>query len=299
MKRPPEGGAGCNENGFWEVDVAPLILDGKKLSLEIEAQLAERVKKIKEKHKGRAPILATILVGSDPASMTYVKMKGNACLRVGLEPQKVEMPETTTTEQLAAKIGELNRNPDVAGILLQHPVPKQIDERLCFDSIRLEKDVDGVTTWGFGRMAMGERAYGSATPQGIMTILDHYQIQLSGRHAVVVGRSPILGKPMAAMLLNANCTVTICHSKTHNLGDLVRQGDIVVGAVGKPKFIQASWVKDGAVVVDAGYHPGGLGDVDLEGVKDRVSAYTPVPGGVGPMTIATLITQTVEAAEKW
>lgn len=279
--------------------MAPLILDGKKLSLEIEAQLAERVKKIKEKHKGRSPILATILVGSDPASMTYVKMKGNACLRVGLEPQKVEMPETTTTEQLAAKIGELNRNPDVAGILLQHPVPKQIDERLCFDSIRLEKDVDGVTTWGFGRMAMGERAYGSATPQGIMTILDHYQIQLSGRHAVVVGRSPILGKPMAAMLLNANCTVTICHSKTHNLGDLVRQGDIVVGAVGKPKFIQASWVKDGAVVVDAGYHPGGLGDVDLEGVKDRVSAYTPVPGGVGPMTIATLITQTVEAAEKW
>ncbi len=279
--------------------MAPLVLDGKKLSLEIEAQLAERVKKIKEKHKGRAPILATILVGSDPASMTYVKMKGNACLRVGLEPQKVEMPETTTTEQLAAKIGELNRNPDVAGILLQHPVPKQIDERFCFDSIRLEKDVDGVTTWGFGRMAMGERAYGSATPQGIMMILNHYQIQLSGRHAVVVGRSPILGKPMAAMLLNANCTVTICHSKTHNLGDLVRQGDIVVGAVGRPKFIQASWVKDGAVVVDAGYHPGGLGDVDLEGVKERVSAYTPVPGGVGPMTIATLITQTVEAAEKW
>ena len=277
----------------------PLVLNGKTLSLEIEAQLAERVKKAKEKNPGRKPVLATILVGADPASMTYVKMKGNACLRVGLEPLKVEMSDTTTTSQLAAKIQELNENPDVAGILLQHPVPKQIDERHCFDSIRLEKDVDGVTTWGFGRLAMGERAYGSATPQGIMTLLRHYQIQLSGKHAVVVGRSPILGKPMAAMLLNADCTVTVCHSRTRNLAEIVALGDLVVGAVGKPKFIQASWVKDGAVVVDAGYHPGGLGDVDIEGVKERTSAYTPVPGGVGPMTIATLIAQTVESIEKW
>jgi methylenetetrahydrofolate dehydrogenase (NADP+) / methenyltetrahydrofolate cyclohydrolase len=277
---------------------SPIILNGKTLSQEIEVQLAARVKKIQAKHEGRTPILATILVGSDPASMTYVKMKGNACVRVGLSPLKVEMPEATTTEELARKIEELNKNTNVAGILLQHPVPKQIDERFCFDSIRLEKDVDGVTTQGFGRMAMGERAYGSATPQGIMTLLKHYKIQLAGKHAVVVGRSPILGKPMAAMLLNADCTVTVCHSKTKNLEEIVRLGDIVVGAVGKPKFIQASWVKDGAVVVDAGFHPGGIGDVDVEGVKDRASAYTPVPGGVGPMTIATLITQTVESAER-
>lgn len=276
----------------------PIILNGKTLSQEIELQLTERVKKIQEKHKGRTPILATILVGSDPASMTYVKMKGNACVRIGLAPLKVEMPEATTTEELAKKVEELNKNSNVAGILLQHPVPKQIDERFCFDSIRLEKDVDGVTTQGFGRMAMGERAYGSATPQGIMTLLKHYKIQLAGKHAVVVGRSPILGKPMAAMLLNADCTVTVCHSKTKNLEEIVRLGDIVVGAVGKPKFIQASWIKDGAVVVDAGFHPGGIGDVDVEGVKDRTSAYTPVPGGVGPMTIATLITQTVESAER-
>ena len=159
--------------------------------------------------------------------------------------------------------------------------------------------MDGVTTHGFGRLAMGERAYGSATPQGIMTLLKHYQIALAGLQAVVVGRSPILGKPMAMMLMNANATVTICHSKTKDLAEVVRRGDLVVGAVGKPKFIQASWIKDGAVVVDAGYHPGGVGDIDLEGVKDRASAYTPVPGGVGPMTIVTLIAQTVEAAERW
>jgi methylenetetrahydrofolate dehydrogenase (NADP+) / methenyltetrahydrofolate cyclohydrolase len=276
-----------------------IILDGKTLSKEIEAQLAERVKRIKEKNPGRTPMLATILVGDDPASMTYVKMKGNACQRVGLQSQKVEMSGSATTEQLIKKIQELNDLPDVAGILLQHPVPKQIHERLCFDAISLDKDVDGVTTQGFGRLAMGEKAYGSATPQGIMVLLKHYQISLAGMHAVVVGRSPILGKPMAMMLMNANATVTICHSKTKNLPDLIKQGDLVVGAVGKPKFIQASWIKDGAVVVDAGYHPGGVGDIDLEGVKDRASAYTPVPGGVGPMTIAMLITQTVEAAEQW
>jgi len=279
--------------------VSAIILDGKTLSKEIEAQLAERVKKLKEKLPGRTPTLATILVGDDPASMTYVKMKGNACQRVGLQSQKVELSGTATTEQLLKKIEELNDLPDVAGILLQHPVPKQINERLCFDAISLQKDVDGVTTQGFGRLAMGEKAYGSATPQGILTLLKHYQIPLAGMRAVVVGRSPILGKPMAMMLMNANATVTVCHSKTQNLPDIVRQGDLVVGAVGKPKFIQASWIKDGAVVVDAGYHPPGVGDIDLEGVTERCSAYTPVPGGVGPMTIVTLISQTVEAAEQW
>lgn len=277
--------------------MSALVLDGKLLASRIESELAARVAALKAR-SGRSPILATLLVGADPASATYVKMKGNACRRVGMDSLKIELPDSTTTGELLAEIAKLNANPDVHGILLQHPVPHQIDERACFDAIALDKDVDGVTCLGFGRMSMGEQAYGSATPAGIMTLLKAYDVPLSGKHAVVVGRSPILGKPMALMLLAADCTVTICHSRTRNLAELVRQADIVVGAVGKPEFIKGEWIKDGAVVVDAGYHPGGVGDIELAAVKDRASAWTPVPGGVGPMTIATLITQTVEAGEK-
>ena len=276
------------------------ILDGKQVAAETEDKIRSRVAAIRQKG-GATPILATILVGDDPSSATYVKMKGNACARVGMDSLKVELPKTTTTEQLLAKIRELNANPNVHGILLQHPVPSQIDERACFDAIALEKDVDGVTCLGFGRMAMGEHAYGSATPAGIMRLLQAYNIELAGKHAVVVGRSPILGKPMALMLLNANCTVTICHSRTKNLEGFIKQADIVVGAVGKPEFIKASWIKDGAVVVDAGYHTvdgKGVGDIELAPLLNRVAAYTPVPGGVGPMTINTLILQTLEAGEK-
>lgn len=281
------------------------VLDGKAYAKQMEAELAERVAKLKQ-DSGRTPILATILVGDDPASATYVKMKGNACQRVGMDSLKVAMPQSTTTEQLLAKIAELNNNPDVHGILLQHPVPSQIDERACFDAIALAKDVDGVTCLGFGNMAMGEPAYGSCTPQGIMYLLEKNGVELAGKHAVVVGRSAILGKPMAMMLLNANCTVTICHSRTQNLAELVKQADIVVGAVGKPEFIKKDWIKSGAVVVDAGFHPrthadgtsGGVGDIELTGIEAIASSYTPVPGGVGPMTINTLIRQTVEAAEK-
>lgn len=281
------------------------VLDGKAYAKQMEAELAERVAKLKQ-DSGRTPILATILVGDDPASATYVKMKGNACQRVGMDSLKVAMPQATTTEQLLAKIAELNNNPDVHGILLQHPVPSQIDERACFDAIALAKDVDGVTCLGFGNMAMGEPAYGSCTPQGIMYLLEKNGVELAGKHAVVVGRSAILGKPMAMMLLNANCTVTICHSRTQNLAELVKQADIVVGAVGKPELIKKDWIKSGAVVVDAGFHPrthadgtsGGVGDIELTGIKAIASSYTPVPGGVGPMTINTLIRQTVEAAEK-
>ena len=235
--------------------MSALILDGKKLATLVEADLAKRVANIKERTQ-RTPILATILVGDDPSSATYVKMKGNACRRVGMDSISVTLPSTTTTETLLAEIAALNANPNVHGILLQHPVPHQIDERACFDAISLAKDVDGVTCLGFGRMSMGEEAYGSATPQGIMALLQHYQIPLEGKHAVVVG------------------------------------------AVGKPQFIKSEWIKDGAVVVDAGYHAGGVGDIELAGVIERASAYTPVPGGVGPMTIATLMTQTVMAAEK-
>jgi methylenetetrahydrofolate dehydrogenase (NADP+)/methenyltetrahydrofolate cyclohydrolase len=273
-----------------------IILDGKILAQSTEKALAERVLKI-NKEKGFVPILATILVGSDPASGTYVKMKGSACERVGMKSLKVELNEKTTTEELLFKIAELNENPEVHGILLQHPVPDQIDERLCFDAIDIAKDVDGVTSLGFGKMAMNEPAFGSCTPQGIMRLLEHYEIEISGKHAVVVGRSPILGKPMAMMLLNKHATVTICHSRTKDLEEHVLNADIVVGAVGIPRFIQSSWVKNGAVVIDAGYHPEKCGDIDLEPLIDRCSAYTPVPGGVGPMTINTLILQTVEACE--
>lgn len=274
------------------------VLDGKHVAALTEAELTERVSALKQKSGGRTPVLATILVGDDPASATYVKMKGNACRRVGMESLAIELPGSTRTNDLLRQIEELNNNPDVHGILLQHPVPSQIDEREAFDMIALEKDVDGVTCLGFGRMAMGETAYGCATPQGIMRLLAHYDIALEGKHAVVVGRSPILGKPMAMMMLEANATVTICHSRTRELQSHIRQADVIVGAVGRPEFIRAEWIKDGAVVVDAGYHPGGVGDIELMPLIDRVSAYTPVPGGVGPMTINTLIQQTVESGEK-
>ena len=278
--------------------MAAQILDGKALAASWEQQLSTRVAALKEKSGGKTPILATILVGDDPASATYVKMKGNACRRVGMDSMAVELPSSTTTEQLLAKIDELNNDSNVHGILLQHPVPAQIDERDCFDAIALHKDVDGVTCLGFGRMAMGEDAYGCATPKGIMRLLEHYKIDIEGKHAVVVGRSAILGKPMAMMLLEANATVTICHSRTQNLPALIKQADILVGAVGKPEFIKAEWVKDGAVVVDAGYHPGGVGDIELAPLHERASAITPVPGGVGPMTINTLIFQSVDSGEK-
>ena len=274
-----------------------LVLDGKLCAEETETRLKAQVAELK-KRTGGTPILATILVGGDPASATYVKMKGNACRRVGMDSMAIELPEETTTNQLLATIKELNANSDVHGILLQHPVPPQINERLCFDEIAAHKDVDGVTCLGFGRMAMQEPAYGSATPAGIMRLLEHYDIDLAGKHAVVVGRSPILGKPMAMMMLNANATVTVCHSRTKDLASIVKQADVIVGAVGKPELIKAEWIKDGAVVVDAGYHPGGIGDIELAPLVDRVAAYTPVPGGVGPMTINTLILQTLESGLK-
>ena len=273
-----------------------IVLDGKKLSLESEKDFSKRVEKIKAKGHS-TPILATILVGSDPASATYVKMKGNACKRIGMDSLKIELNKSISTTELIEKIMELNANKDVHGILLQHPVPDHIDERSCFDAIDTNKDVDGVTSLGFGRMSMQEKAYGSCTPFGIMRLLKEYKIPLEGKTAVVVGRSPILGKPMAMMLLNENATVTICHSRTKNLPEIVSRADIIVGAVGIPKFIKSEWIKDNAIVIDAGYHPEKCGDIDLEDVVSRSYAYTPVPGGVGPMTINTLIMQTLESCE--
>ena len=273
-----------------------ILLDGKKVALDTEEKLKKRVETLSKK-KGFVPILATILVGDDPASATYVKMKGNACERIGMKSIKVQLPSSISTEELLNEINKLNSNKEVHGILLQHPVPEQINERLCFDAIDAKKDVDGVTSLGFGKMSMGEEAFGSCTPQGIMRLLDHYDIAIEGKHADVIGRSPILGKPMEMMLLNKNATVTICHSRTKNLEEQVSSADIVVGAVGIPKFIQGDWIKNDAVVIDAGYHPEQCGDIDLDQVINRSLAYTPVPGGVGPMTINTLILQTVEACE--
>ena len=272
------------------------ILDGKKLASDSEKEILESVSVLKE--KGIIPTLATILVGDDPASETYVRMKQETCKRVGMESLAINLPKETSTEELLLKIDELNNDKKIHGILLQHPVPDQINERECFERISIEKDVDGVTCLGFGRMSMGLSAYGSCTPAGIMRILEFYDVDISGMNAVVVGRSPILGKPMAMMLLNKNATVTICHSRTKELEDHVRNADLVVGAVGVPKLIKKEWLKKGAVVIDAGYHPEKCGDIDLDGIEEIASSYTPVPGGVGPMTINTLILNTMEAARK-
>jgi len=276
--------------------MSAIILDGKKLSEISEDLIKEKVEKLSLQNV--IPTLATILVGSDPASETYVKMKRNTCARVGMKSIAVEMPDTTSTEELLFKIQELNNDEKVHGILLQHPVPSQIDERLCFDAIDIRKDVDGVTCLGFGNMSMGIDAYGSCTPAGIIRLIEHYKINVQGLNAVVIGRSPILGKPMAMMLLNLNATVTICHSRTKNLEKIVKNSDLIVGAVGIPKFIKSNWIKKNAIVIDAGYHPEKCGDIELEGIEDIASSYTPVPGGVGPMTINTLILQTLQSAEK-
>ena len=272
------------------------ILDGKKLAALSEEEIKNEVTELLT--KGIQPTLATILVGNDPASETYVRMKRNTCKKVGMKSIAVELPDSTTTEELLEAIENLNNDNTVHGILLQHPVPSQIDERKCFDAIDIEKDVDGVTCLGFGNMSMGIDAYGSCTPAGIIRLIKHYELDIQGLNAVVVGRSPILGKPMAMMLLNLNATVTICHSRTKNIESIIKSADLVVGAVGIPKFIKTEWIKKDAIVIDAGFHPEKCGDIDLDEMHEISSAYTPVPGGVGPMTINTLILHTMQSAKK-
>ena len=226
-----------------------LILDGKEVAQISSESLIARVKKLN--NYGRPPKLVAILVGDDPASATYVTMKERACHSLGIETEIKRLKKDTSTTELQQIIKDLNDDQTVDGILLQHPVPKQIDEIKCFNTICIEKDVDGVTTEGFGNMAMGLNAFGSCTPLGIMRILDHYKINLEGMNALVIGRSQILGKPMAAMLLNANATVTIAHSKTKNLKNSLKEFDLVVVAVGVPKFVSANDLKEGSVLVDA------------------------------------------------
>ena len=274
-----------------------LILDGKEVAQASTENLLVRVKKLNG--FGRAPKLVAVLVGDDPASSTYVNMKERACHSLGIETEIKRLSKDTSTAELIEIIIDLNHDEKVDGILLQHPVPNQIDEISCFNAIDIKKDVDGVTTEGFGNMSMGLDAFGSCTPLGIMRILDHYKINLEGLNALVIGRSQILGKPMAAMLLNANATVTTAHSKTQNLMDNLKNYDLVVVAVGLPKFVSADDLKQGSILIDAGYHPTEkCGDVDMTNISNIVSAYTPVPGGVGPMTINTLMMNTIEAMEK-
>jgi len=206
------------------------------------------------------------------------------------------MPLGTTTDELLAEIRKLGADPGVHGILVQHPVPQPIDRRIAFEAIPPEKDVDGVTATMLGRVILGMPAYVPCTPAGIMRLLQDYHVELDGAHAVVLGRSPILGRPMASLLINAHATVTLCHSRTRSLPSIVRAADVIIAAVGRPRFVQGGWIKVGAVVIDAGYNPGNIGDVDFDGALEPCSLITPVPGGVGPMTIAMLIDHTANAA---
>jgi methylenetetrahydrofolate dehydrogenase (NADP+) / methenyltetrahydrofolate cyclohydrolase len=271
------------------------LMDGAKLAREIVAQSAERAAAFLQR-TGKRPCLAAVLVGEDPASVTYVRMKRNRSEQAGIESRQVTLPSETTTAELVAAVDELSQDPSVHGILLQHPVPAQIEERTAFEAISPEKDVDGVTMHSFAAMAFGEPGFASCTPGGIMRLLEAYEVDPRGKHAVVVGRSPILGKPVGMLLLARDATVTYCHSRTVELESIIATADILVAAVGKPEFVRGEWVKPGAVVLDAGYNAGNVGDVAFEEARGRASLITPVPGGVGPMTIAVLLEQTVQAA---
>lgn len=271
------------------------ILDGRHVSSTILDRVQKEVAEFVAEH-GRVPVLATVLVGDDPASHTYVRMKANRCAKVGMESRRIELDATITTDDLVEQIRKLSADRAVDGILLQHPVPEQIDERAAFEAIAPSKDVDGVTRTSFATMAFAEDGFDSATPGGIMALLDAYDIPLAGKHVVVVGRSPILGKPVGMLMLARDATVTYCHSRTVDLADQVARADVVVAAVGRPELIRGDWIKPGAVVVDAGYADD-KGDVEYAAAVERASYITPVPGGVGPMTIATLLSQTIRAAQ--
>jgi methylenetetrahydrofolate dehydrogenase (NADP+) / methenyltetrahydrofolate cyclohydrolase len=271
------------------------LMDGTELAREIVSRSAARADEL-EAATGVRPCLATVIVGDDPASVMYVRMKENRSRRAGIDSRHVGLPAESTTSELVNMISAQSADPEVHGILLQHPVPPQIDERAAFEAIAPGKDVDGVTMHSFAAMAFGYPGFASCTPAGIMRLLNAYGVDPAGKHAVVVGRSPILGKPVGMLLLGRDATVTYCHSRTRDLPRIVRAADIVVAAVGRPEFIQGDWIKPGAVVVDAGYNPGNVGDVAFAEAVDRASLLTPVPGGVGPMTIAMLLEQTVDAA---
>jgi methylenetetrahydrofolate dehydrogenase (NADP+) / methenyltetrahydrofolate cyclohydrolase len=273
------------------------LMDGTALAARVLADAAERAAAFAER-TGHAPCLATVLVGDDPGSATYVRMKQNRGRKAGIDSRRVTLPATASTSQVVEAVAALSADDAVHGILVQHPCPPGVDERAAFEAIDPAKDVDGVTLHSFATMSFGLPGFASCTPGGIMRLLDEYEVELSGKHAVVVGRSPILGKPLGMLLLSRDATITYCHSHTRDLHAITREADVLVAAVGKPNFIPGNAVKPGAVVIDAGYNAGNVGDVDFESARTRAGLITPVPGGVGPMTIAVLLDQTVTAAER-
>ena len=274
------------------------IIDGKKISQEIKDELREKVAAFKE--QGKTFTLAVIQVGNDPASSVYVGNKKKACAYIGIESLAYELPEETTEEELLKLVKELNVDSAVGGILVQLPLPEHIDEDKVLLAISPEKDVDGFHPMNVGNLSIGRPGFVSCTPAGIIQLLKRSGVEIQGKECVVLGRSNIVGKPMAMLLLRENGTVTVCHSRTKNLKEITKRADILVVAIGKPKFVDASYVKEGAVVIDVGIHRNEdnklCGDVDFDSVAPHTSAITPVPGGVGPMTIAMLMNNCVEGA---
>jgi methylenetetrahydrofolate dehydrogenase (NADP+) / methenyltetrahydrofolate cyclohydrolase len=281
--------------------LAAQILDGLQTAKTIRAELAEEVAAIKAS-SGVTPSLAVILVGTDPASVTYVSMKKKACLAAGMESSIYELPADSTQEQVKEVITRLNEDSSVHGILVQHPVPKHLDENDILGHVSIDKDVDGISVNSLGHLLLGDPKFVACTPLGMIELMDRYGISIEGKRAVVIGRSIILGKPIALLLMQRNATVTVCHSRTKDLADICREADILVAAIGRAEMIKGDWIKPGAVVMDAGYNKmpdrdKDVGDVEYEAAAERASYITPVPGGVGPMTIAILLRNTVEAAK--
>ncbi|MBQ1802907.1 MAG: bifunctional methylenetetrahydrofolate dehydrogenase/methenyltetrahydrofolate cyclohydrolase FolD [Lachnobacterium sp.] len=277
------------------------LIDGKQISTDIKESLKVEVAKLKE--KGINCVLAVIQVGEDPASKVYVRNKKRACEYIGIESISYELPEKTTQEELLEIIDKLNDDEKVNGILCQLPLPKHIDEDVVIKRISPQKDVDGFHPENVGALVIGQKGFVSCTPAGIIELLKRSNIDIDGKHCVIVGRSNIVGKPMALLMLRENATVTVCHSHTKNLKGITKTADILIVAIGKPKFINEEYVKDGAVVIDVGIHRQEnkklCGDVDFDSVCDKTSAITPVPGGVGPMTIAMLMHNCVEGAKNY
>ena len=277
------------------------ILDGLSLSKEIRAQLKSRVDTLRA--RGIVPRLDVLVAAQDPASLSYVRMKHKWAETAGMIGESWEVNESTSQEWLIAKIAELNADPLVHGVLIQHPLPPHLDEHAALMALGADKDVDGITPQSLGRLVADLPGFRCATPLGAMRLLEHYKIPLKGKRAVVVGRSVILGKPMALMLLQQHATVTIAHSRTVDLPELCREADILVAAVGRAEMIKGDWIKPGAVVLDAGYNKvegrkGDVGDVEFESASQVAEYITPVPGGIGPMTVASLLSNAVEAAER-
>ncbi len=276
------------------------IIDGKQIAGQLREAIAADVTRLKE--KGTAPGLAVVLVGEDPASRVYVSMKEKACSQTGIFSDEHKLPAGTTEEQLLALIGELNGDARIDGILVQLPLPDHIDEGKVLEAISPAKDVDGFHPYNVGRLVTGNALFQPCTPYGVMKMLDAVGVDLTGKEVVVVGRSNIVGKPVALMCLARHATVTICHSRTRDLAAKVRAADVVIAAVGRPEMVKGNWIKEGAVVIDVGVNRVGekklVGDVEFEAARQRASAITPVPGGVGPMTITMLLYNTVESAKR-